>query len=185
MSFYTLSLERKQKRLFPNFRRASCCHLQGNVRGPTSLIVWPRGATRDVFLSMFSYFCASAPFFFSAYFVVIHCITIMQLWLFSLFIVFLSLHLFLWLFSLLIWFSIYLFICFCIGLLLCLCSVLICFSAYVCSVLLWCSVYWHASLLNSIFCIDMPLCLGSALIWFSVCTDMLLCLCFVLICLSV
>ncbi len=38
---------KKTKRLFPNFQRASHCHLQGNVRGLTSLIVWPRGATRE------------------------------------------------------------------------------------------------------------------------------------------
>ncbi len=39
-------LKRKQK-LFPNFQRASHCHLQGNVCGLTSLIMWPRGATRE------------------------------------------------------------------------------------------------------------------------------------------
>ncbi len=44
LSFYSLSLK-ENKKLFPNFRKASRCHLQGNVRGLTSLIVWPRGAT--------------------------------------------------------------------------------------------------------------------------------------------
>ncbi len=46
LSFYSLSLK-ENKKLFPNFQRASRCHLQGNVRGLMSLIVWPCWATRE------------------------------------------------------------------------------------------------------------------------------------------
>ena len=38
---------KKTNKLFPNFRQSSHCHLQGNVRGLMSLIVWPRGATLE------------------------------------------------------------------------------------------------------------------------------------------
>ncbi len=48
LSFYSLSLRLKQK-LFPNFRRASRCHLQGNVMGAdVTHRVTPWGHTKGV-----------------------------------------------------------------------------------------------------------------------------------------